>query len=253
MPGAATRRPSVPTSIDLKRMQSSVGLAKVVRPIYTSGLVPSSPTGDTVAELRRFIARGSHQPGARLPSERVLAAATGASRPTVREAISHLVEAGVLEARRGSGTYVCAFDLEEVFAVRLLLEPFAARLAAEQADRPGAAELRGLLRALAARDGDPERFAEADHAIHRAVARMAGNRIMCMTLERLTDLTALSRSVTSRRIPAAATIARMRALVAAIAERDGAAAEIAMRAHLEEVRTAIGAGSPPHPPERIEH
>jgi GntR family transcriptional repressor for pyruvate dehydrogenase complex len=201
--------------------------------------MPSSTTSDTVAALRRFIAQGSHQPGARLPSERLLAETIGASRPTVREAIRHLVEAGVLEARRGSGTYVCAFDLEEVFAVRLRLEPFAARLAAEQVDGAAGSELRRLLSQLAARAGDPEGFAEADHAIHRAVARISGNRILRMTLERLTDLTALSRSVTSQRIPAGQTLEQMRSLVDAIAARDAAGAETAMRTHLEQVRSAI--------------
>jgi DNA-binding FadR family transcriptional regulator len=180
--------------------------------------VPSSTTSDTVAALRRFIAHGSHQPGA-----------------------GHLVEAGVLESRRGSGTYVCAFDHEEVFAVRLRLEPFAARLAAEQADRAAAAELRALLHELGARTGDPDGFAEADHAIHHAVALMSGNRILVVTLERLTDLTALSRSVTSPRVATAATLERMRALVEAIADRDGPGAEAAMCAHLEQVRATIAA------------
>nr|WP_226780361.1 GntR family transcriptional regulator [Oceaniglobus trochenteri] len=56
-----------------------------------------------IAEL---IAEGALEPGAPLPPERDLARITGLSRVTVRRALGDLTEAGKLEVRQGSGTYV---------------------------------------------------------------------------------------------------------------------------------------------------
>ncbi|WP_113153554.1 GntR family transcriptional regulator [Nitratireductor sp. OM-1] len=56
--------------------------------------------------IRRLIDAGTLEAGAALPSERILAEATALSRVTVRRGIELLVREGVLEQRRGSGTYV---------------------------------------------------------------------------------------------------------------------------------------------------
>jgi DNA-binding FadR family transcriptional regulator len=52
------------------------------------------------------IVSGRYPPGARLPAERDLARALGASRPTLREALRRLGEWGLIAARRGSGIVV---------------------------------------------------------------------------------------------------------------------------------------------------
>jgi len=52
------------------------------------------------------IRAGTYAPGTKIPSEHELAAAHGASRPTVRQATDTLIARGVLVRRRGSGTYV---------------------------------------------------------------------------------------------------------------------------------------------------
>lgn len=57
-------------------------------------------------QLSREIASGSLKVGARLPSEPELARRHGIGRPTVRQATELLVQRGMLERRRGSGTYV---------------------------------------------------------------------------------------------------------------------------------------------------
>lgn len=68
----------------------------------------SSATGVVFDTLLSDIARGTHAPGSRLPSERDLATQLGASRPTVREALRRLAEWGLVKARRGSGIVVQA-------------------------------------------------------------------------------------------------------------------------------------------------
>jgi len=58
------------------------------------------------AALLDAIDRGELRSGERVPAERTLAAAVGASRGTVVACFEHLVAAGVLRRRQGSGTYV---------------------------------------------------------------------------------------------------------------------------------------------------
>lgn len=58
--------------------------------------------------LASEIARGSFQPGDRLPSEDQLLVRFAVSRITVRRAIQNLIQRGILEIRRGRGTYVLA-------------------------------------------------------------------------------------------------------------------------------------------------
>jgi len=53
-----------------------------------------------------FIGDQGYQPGFRLPSENDLAARLGISRPTLREALMELQSQGVIERRRGVGTFV---------------------------------------------------------------------------------------------------------------------------------------------------
>lgn len=72
-------------------------------------LNPASPLPlyQQLAELlSRQIASGSLLAGARLPSEPELARQHGIGRPTVRQATELLVQRGLVERRRGSGTYV---------------------------------------------------------------------------------------------------------------------------------------------------
>ncbi|MFF3573962.1 FadR/GntR family transcriptional regulator [Nocardia jiangxiensis] len=61
-----------------------------------------------VADLRRQILSGELADGARLPSERELAAYYDVSSPTIREAIRVLTVMGLLNARNGSRTTVIA-------------------------------------------------------------------------------------------------------------------------------------------------
>jgi GntR family transcriptional regulator len=72
-------------------------------------LNPGSPLPlyQQLAELlSREIASGSIEPGARLPSEPELSRRHRIGRPTVRQATELLVQRGLIERRRGSGTFV---------------------------------------------------------------------------------------------------------------------------------------------------
>ena len=59
------------------------------------------------AWLTEEIEKGTLCYGERIPSEKELAEQFGVSRQTVRRALKTLGDEGVVESRRGSGTYVC--------------------------------------------------------------------------------------------------------------------------------------------------
>jgi GntR family transcriptional regulator of arabinose operon len=59
-------------------------------------------------ELAAAIASRQYEPGSRLPSESELVARYGASRPTVIRALRELQQAGLIDRRAGSGSYVRA-------------------------------------------------------------------------------------------------------------------------------------------------
>lgn len=157
---------------------------------------PGNAFEDTVQRLLQTIRLGVVAPGESLPSERDLAVRLGVSRDTVREALRSLGEAGYVVARRGryGGTFVAddlprpeahgggpeaagaeAVDLEEVLALREVLEVGAARLAAS---RTLSAPDRDLVwRALEEVTGAaPADYRRLDSRLHLVVAEITGVR-----------------------------------------------------------------------------
>jgi GntR family transcriptional repressor for pyruvate dehydrogenase complex len=197
--------------------------------------VPS--TSDTAARaIRALIAEHELRAGQRLPPERELATRFAISRPALREGIRRLVEAGVLEVRHGSGTFVSDLDLAAIVAVRLQLEPFAAGLAAEHRTDEHLSEMDRLLAALRAGVGDFQAFADLDRDFHLVVLDAAGNPVLRTMVQRLEELTALSRGFSSPQEGArAAALRDLPELRAVIEARDGAAARRIMRRHLRAV------------------
>ena len=57
-------------------------------------------------QIELLILRGILRPGERLPSERELSERFGVSRPSLREAVAHLQEAGLLVSRANAGIFV---------------------------------------------------------------------------------------------------------------------------------------------------
>ena len=151
---------------------------------------------DQIAEKVRT---GELRAGDRLPGERALALQMEISRPTLREAVKVLVDAGVLEVRRGpgGGMYVATdvvptelvrhsaslrlAEIATVLEARRLLEPQVAQLAAERATE---ADFEALERSIEAmrrlvQDGwqprHEDRFLQLDVQFHLMLARAAGN------------------------------------------------------------------------------
>ncbi|GAA2032536.1 GntR family transcriptional regulator [Terrabacter terrae] len=166
-----------------------------------------------------------------------LADLLGISRSPVREALLRLAEAGLVRIDRNRGFRVLkpqARDIEEIFDLRLALEPVAARRAAEHAGDAERDEIREAFAAMRAATSDEDRFWVADHAVHDRLMHAGGNRRAATIIERLRVTTALLGPPTTT---AGRTLAEIRdehePIVTAILRRDGDAAERAMRDHLE--------------------
>lgn len=158
-------------------------------------VVIRTPLVQQVTEaLEQAITSGEWPVGGRIPAEPALIERFSVSRGTLREAVKALAHAGMLEVRRGDGTYVRTnsgiqgaigqayqrHSDEDVLQVRFALDAQAARLAAVEADREEVAGLRAIL-ALRRRSWDAqdiEGWIAADWDFHLAVARASGNALL---------------------------------------------------------------------------
>lgn len=68
-----------------------------------------------IQSLMNSIISGKYQAGMKLPSEYELSEELGASRNSVREAMKILSAVGIVEIKRGDGTYVCSSTKPSVF------------------------------------------------------------------------------------------------------------------------------------------
>jgi GntR family transcriptional regulator, transcriptional repressor for pyruvate dehydrogenase complex len=154
---------------------------------------------EAVEQIAEKVKSGDLRVGDRLASERELASQMRISRPTLREAVKVLVEAGVLEVRRGQsgGIFVAAelvprqllrsrqlirvSEVAGVLEARRLLEPRVAQLAAVHASEDDFAVLAELIerkRELAADDDflrHEDLFLQLDLKFHLAMARATRN------------------------------------------------------------------------------
>lgn len=205
----------------------------------------SSSLADAVAQaVRDGVAAGELVPETTY-SVYQLADLLGVSRSPVREGLLRLAEAGLVEIRRNRGFRVLpprADDVEEIVGIRLALEPPAARLAAEHGTGEQHAAIRAALDAMAAAAarGDDASFWPADRALHDALLRTSGKPRTAAIVDRLRTTTGLLGPPTTA---GGRTLAEVHAehepVVAAVLARDGAAAEAAMRAHLEATRRLL--------------
>jgi DNA-binding FadR family transcriptional regulator len=222
-------------------------------------------TQRAIDRIKAMIGEGRLEPGARLPTERDLAAQLGISRSSMREAIRALTVLGVLEARHGSGIYVTqleAGDLLETFGVvadlsrgpglvellevRRILESTATALAAARISADRLAEVEKHLTAMNATD-DPEEILSHDLAFHRVIVGAAGNDTMAAILDGLSSRTFRARVWRGYQEEGAFERTRREhaAIHRALVARDPEAARAAAAAHVGEVeqwlRSQLGA------------
>lgn len=207
-------------------------------------------------ELMNYILQEPIEIGQRLPNEFELAEKFGVGRSTVREAVKGLVSKGILEVKRGSGTYVLStrsldddplglsrlqdkYKLAlELFEVRLMIEPDIAALAAEFATQEELDQLEQLCNETEQMYQDGKNHIPKDIEFHTCIARCSKNRVVEMLIPIINTAVLTFANLTHRTLMKE-TIETHRAVVNAILEQDPVGARCAMVMHLTYNRQAL--------------
>lgn len=152
--------------------------------------------------LGRDICAGHYLPGQTLPSELELCERFGFSRIVIREAIKSLAAKGMVAVRRKFGTLVLdrsawnLFDPDiigwraavsgidhdmsrDLMELRRIVEPVAARLAAERASDTEREAVRTSFETLKRAVNGETDYVAADLAFHRSILVACGNQFLC--------------------------------------------------------------------------
>ncbi|HEY1276736.1 MAG TPA: FCD domain-containing protein [Thermoleophilaceae bacterium] len=164
---------------------------------------------EAVEQIADKVKSGDLHLGDRLPSERELAAQMRISRPTLREAIKVLAEAGVLEVRRGQsgGIFVASelvprellrsrqeirfSEVAGVLEARRLLEPRVAQLAAVHAGEDDFASMAAMIerqRQISTGEDflrNEDLFLQLDLKFHLGMARATRNSTIVQLMNSL--------------------------------------------------------------------
>lgn len=145
---------------------------------------------DQLAELvRDRILSGRMPAGDGAVRQDALAAELGVSKIPLREALARLEEEGLLESRANRGYFVrpmSTAELEEVYALRLVLEPDAIARAAERATNADHQIAQHSLAALdRVIDAHGEGVGALNRAFHLALIRPGGQPVTTSILSRL--------------------------------------------------------------------
>ena len=191
----------------------------------------------------------AYTPGARLPRETRLCQLFGVSRTTLREAVRSLAARGYLEVRRGSGTFVldrgagadidlsrlelAQVRLRDLFEIRMMIEPQAARLACIRGTDREIQEIARRAGAVAQAIQTGADFTDLEEAFHRAVAAAAHNQFMEQLMPIIHN--ALHEAWAASAVTgclAQLTLQDNRQLMDFFRRRDGEGAQHAMAAHI---------------------
>lgn len=220
-----------------------VGFKQSETPLVTNAIVA----------VRELVALPAYMNGARLPSEPEVASRIGVSRPVLRQALAALKAEGLIQSRRGSGTYATGqhsatltfgrpetlSDLEDCMRFRMVIESAAASEAARRADSASLNQIHRAVQRMKTGVREPNSVLGLDMEFHIAVARAARSRYYSLTLETLMPhiMLGLNLARQMRNIPATVNskrvIAEHQKILSAIKNGDERRASAAMRQHLQ--------------------
>ena len=217
-----------------------------------------------VRQIEALILRGILRPGERLPAERELAERLDVSRPSLRDAIAQLQHDGLLTARAGAGVFVAdvlggafspalvalfARHEEAVFdylSFRRDMEGLAAARAAKQASDTDLAVIQTVFDKMEAAHSkrNAEEESQLDVQFHLAIIEASHNVVMLHMMRSMYDLLRggvfYNRQVIfKQRSNRQALLDQHRAINAALQDRDAAAAQAAVEAHLIHVEACL--------------
>lgn len=200
-----------------------------------------------------------HEPvniGEKIPNEYELAEKFGVSRSTVREAVKALVSKGILEVRRGAGTYVVSTSTMEddplglarlgdkyklaleLLDVRMMLEPEIAAMACEFITPEEKEQLRQLCDEVEELYLSGKNHAKKDVEFHTCIARCSRNRVVEVLIPIINTAVLTFVNLTQRQLMKE-TLETHRAITNAILKGDSVGAKCAMNMHLTYNRQRI--------------
>ncbi len=207
-------------------------------------------------ELMKYILQKPVEPGQKIPNEFELAQRFGAGRSTIREAVKGLVSRGILEVRRGSGTYVISTNSIEadplgfgriedkyklaldLFEVRLMIEPEIAALACRNASGEELKMLRRLCDETEQLYRSGRNHISRDIEFHTCIARCSKNQVV-ETLIPVINTAVYTFANLTHHMLMEETIRTHRAVTDAVLKRDSVGARCAMMMHLTYNRQTI--------------
>jgi GntR family transcriptional repressor for pyruvate dehydrogenase complex len=156
-------------------------------------------------QIIEAIQRGIYKVGDKLPPERVIEQETGVSKTSVREALSALQLAGIVERIPGSGTYVRSpaegigalalleesESVEDALDARRVIERGVIELATDRASGGQLEEIEGIWEEMQAllQDKNYEDFFELNERFHLAIAEATGNPLIVKVIRLLLQVT----------------------------------------------------------------
>jgi DNA-binding FadR family transcriptional regulator len=215
-------------------------------------------------EIRRYLATERLRPGERLGTEQELAAEFGVSRPTLREALRLLAGAHLVRASTGpgGGIFVAStpnegmgrnlsesiasmletdsVSLFELLDARVHMEVPLAGFAAQNATEETARDLQTAIDDAEGNHPASPAFSAADARFHRVIAATARNELLRAFTSWTLDVVQPSLIATiGESIDGESILNQHRAIRRAIQRRKPAAAQRAMRLHLEYLRDLV--------------
>lgn len=197
--------------------------------------------------IRARIGSGEFTPGMQL-TEELLAELCGVSRTPIRDALRRLESEFFIRRADNQRSFVAHWtldDVQEMFALRAMLEGHAAARASERVNPATVEALRhhnGVIATIADSQGqlDIETFLEANRAFHRTLLDAAGSRRLAELLQRLVEQPVVNRTARSYGRDEVTTSRREHdELIAAIEAADPSWARAVMTAHIHRASHAF--------------
>ncbi len=218
----------------------------------------SEKTSDRLYEM--IVDEHRYEPGSKLPNENELSEALRVSRTTLREAISFLVAQGVLEIRRGKGTFVAeelpaaGVDLtslaglrsrvraKDLFEMRLIFEPATVGLACQRATDEELRQIRKKAERMERVSKEGGDWPLADQEFHLAIIKASHNEYMRRLYPIINDaVNEILQISQNRQHMQDIALADNRLILEFLLQRDEAGARNAMSIHMKHLINTLRA------------
>ncbi|MET3290973.1 FadR family transcriptional regulator [Brevibacillus fluminis] len=207
---------------------------------------------EILLQLHDIVQQNNLRPGDKLPSERDLSETLNAGRSSVREALRALELLGLIETRRGEGTFLKHYrhnrliDILGMFVLRdvktkkdlvemrKILEIDAVRLACKRATSKHFEEMERILAQAEERIAEGKVPTEEDYQFHRVICRSSRNSVLHRIWAPLVEYSESVRNESlSREGRARTAVDEHRGIMEAIRSGDEQSAVEKMLSHLE--------------------